>query len=166
MGKRSRKHERGFGTPATVALERAGIPFQPHTYEHDPAVESYGLEAIAALDVEPERVYKTLLVDCGPGLAVGIVPVADQLDLKSVAFALGVKKVTMAQARDAERATGYVLGGISPVGQKRLLPTLLDDTAATHETIFVSGGHRGFDIELTAQDLLTITRGRVVPIRR
>ena len=107
------------GTPATVALRKAGIEFVAREYKHDPAAASYGLEAATALGVEPARVFKTLLVDTGAGLAVAVVPVDRQLDLKAVAAALGAKKVAMAQPADAERVTGYVVGGISPVGQKR-----------------------------------------------
>ena len=148
----------GPSTPATVALDRAGVAYTRHPYDHDPAAPSYGLEAAAALDVEPARVFKTLLVDTGKGLGVGIVPVDGQLDLKAMAAALGAKSVTMADAAAAERSTGYVVGGISPVGQRRSLPTVLDETAYEHDTIYVSGGRRGFDIALTAADLQLVTR--------
>jgi Cys-tRNA(Pro)/Cys-tRNA(Cys) deacylase len=147
----------GPSTPATVALDRAGIPYSRHPYEHDPAAASYGLEAAASLGVEPSRVFKTLLVDTGATLAVGVVPVDGQLDLKAVAAALGVKSVTMADPAAAERSTGYVVGGISPVGQKRTLPTVLDDTAYGFGTVYVSGGRRGFDIGLSPADLATVT---------
>jgi Cys-tRNA(Pro)/Cys-tRNA(Cys) deacylase len=122
-----------------VALDRAGIAYSRHPYDHDPATASYGLEAAEALGVEPARVLKTLLVDTGKGLAVGVVPVDGQLDLKAVAAALGVKTVTMADPAAAERSTGYVVGGISPVGQKRALPTVLDDTAYAFDVVYVSG---------------------------
>ncbi|WP_093250620.1 Cys-tRNA(Pro) deacylase [Tessaracoccus oleiagri] len=155
------------GTPATVALDRARIPYTVRAYEHDPSVQSYGLEAAEALGVEPARVFKTLLVESGPGkLAVSIIPVDRQLDLKSVAAALGVKRVVMADPAAAERVTGYVVGGISPIGQKKALPTLLDESAAQHATVLVSGGKRGFDIELTPSDLLKICRGRTASIAR
>ncbi|MER7070396.1 Cys-tRNA(Pro) deacylase [Terrabacter sp. NPDC000476] len=151
----------GPSTPATVALDRAGIAYTRHAYDHDPAAASYGLEAATALGVDPGRVFKTLLVDTGrggaAGLAVGIVPVDGQLDLKAVAAALGVKGVTMADPAAAERSTGYVVGGISPVGQKRALATVLDETAYGFATVFVSGGRRGFDIELAPGDLATAT---------
>lgn len=137
-----------------------------HTYTHDPSAASYGLEAAAALGVEPGRVFKTLLVDTGTGLAVGIVPVDTQLDLKAMATALGVKKVEMAKPAAAERSTGYVVGGISPLGQKRPLPTVVDETAELASTIFVSGGRRGFDIELSPQDLVKITAASVAPVSR
>ena len=144
----------GGGTPATTALTAAGVAFTVRSYEHDPATTTYGLEAAEALGVEPGRVFKTLLVDTGSGLAVGIVPVDRQLDLKALSTALGTKKVAMADPAVAERTTGYVVGGISPVGQKRALPTVLDDSALAHETVLVSGGRRGMDLELAPRDLL------------
>jgi len=147
----------GPSTPATVALDRAGVTYSRHPYEHDPAATSYGLEAAAALGVDPAQVFKTLLVDTGATLAVGVVPVDGQLDLKAVASVLGVKSVTMADPAAAERSTGYVVGGISPVGQKRTLPTVLDDTAYGFGTVYVSGGRRGFDIGLSPADLATVT---------
>jgi Cys-tRNA(Pro)/Cys-tRNA(Cys) deacylase len=154
------------GTPATVALDRAGVSYTVRAYEHDPAATSYGLEAAAALGVEPERVFKTLLVETDRGLGVGIVPVDALLDLKAVAAALGAKKATMADPAVAERVTGYVVGGISPVGQKRSLPTVLDDSASQHPTILVSGGKRGLDLELAPADLLAVVRGSAAPVAR
>ncbi len=156
----------GGGTPATVALERAGVPFTARAYAHDPAVGSYGLEAAQALGVEPARVLKTLLVDTPTGLAVGIVPVDRQLDLKAVAAALGAKRATMADPAVAERITGYVVGGISPLGQRKALPTVLDQTAPTWPTVLVSGGKRGLDLELRPADLVRLTRARLAPIAR
>jgi len=147
----------GPSTPATVALDRAGVTYSRHPYEHDPAAASYGLEAATALAVEPAQVFKTLLVDTGATLAVGVVPVDGQLDLKAVASALGVKSVTMADPAAAERSSGYVVGGISPVGQKRALPTVIDETAYGFGTVYVSGGRRGFDIGLSAADLAMVT---------
>ena len=160
MTARARHPRTGEGpsTPATVALDRAGVAYTRHPYEHDPAAASYGLEAAAALGVAPAQVFKTLLVDTGAGLAAGVVPVDGQLDLKAVAAALRVKSVTMADPAAAERSTGYVVGGISPVGQKRALPTVLDDTADGFATVYVSGGRRGFDIGLAPADLATVTR--------
>ncbi|AXH95231.1 Cys-tRNA(Pro) deacylase [Ornithinimicrobium avium] len=154
------------GTPATVALERAGIRYDVRSYVHDPASVSFGLEAAEALGVEPARVFKTLLVDTDKGLGVGIVPVDHLLDLKAVAAALGAKKATMADPAVAERVTGYVVGGISPVGQKKALPTVLDASAGQHATILVSGGRRGLDLELAPSDLLTVVRGSSAPIAR
>ncbi|WP_131104843.1 Cys-tRNA(Pro) deacylase [Ornithinimicrobium sufpigmenti] len=162
----ARKSRSGGGTPATVALDRAGIAYQARPYQHDPAAPSYGLEAAEALGVEPARVFKTLLVDTDRGLAVGIVPVDTTLDLKAVAAAVGAKKATMADPKTAERTTGYVVGGISPVGQKKALPTVLDDSALSHDTVLVSGGKRGLDLELSPQDLLAVTRGRTGPVAR
>lgn len=153
-------------TPATVALTAAGIAFTTHPYAHEPTAASYGLEAAEALGVEPGRVFKTLLVEGDKGLAVGIVPVDRQLDLKALATALGVKRVQMADPRAAERVTGYVVGGISPVGQKRRLPTVLDESAAAHDTVLVSGGRRGLDLELSPADLRAATDATLAPIAR
>lgn len=154
------------GTPATVALERAGVSYTVRSYRHDPGVESYGLEAARALGVDPMRVFKTLLVDTDSGLGVGVVSVAHSLDLKAVAAALGSKRATMADPRVAERTTGYVVGGISPIGQKKALPTVVDSSASAYETILVSGGKRGFDIELAPTDLVALTGATVAPISR
>ncbi len=149
-----------------MALERAGVAFEVRAYEHDPGAESYGLEAAAALGVDPARVLKTLLVEADGGLAVGIVPVDTLLDLKALAAALGVKRAVMAQPADAERATGYVVGGISPIGQRRRLPTVLDSSALEHPTVLVSGGRRGLDLELSPQDLLALVDGTTAPVAR
>ena len=165
------KKDRSGGTPATVALTRAGIAFTLRAYDHDPAAESFGLEAAAALGVEPERVLKTLLVNVDPStgsgrLVVGIVPVSGQLDLKAVAAAVGGKRAEMADPKVAERTTGYVVGGISPIGQRKQLPTVLDASALEFETVLVSGGKRGLDIELSPQDLVRVTAATVTPISR
>ena len=154
------------GTPATASLTRSQIPFTVHTYDHDPAAGSFGLEAAAALGLDPERVFKTLLTSVDGRLVVGIVPVSGQLDLKAVAAAVGGKKATMADPADAERVTGYVVGGISPIGQKKALPTVVDASATEHETVFVSGGRRGMDLELSPADLVEATRATLAPIRR
>ena len=153
-------------TPATVALTGAGIAFTARTYEHDPRAAAFGLEAAEKLGVEPERVFKTLLADVDGELAVGIVPVALQLDLKALAHALGGKRAEMADPHVAERKTGYVVGGISPIGQKTRHVTVLDETAELFDTIYVSGGKRGFDIELAPSDLLLITGGFCAAIAR
>ncbi|KRE41456.1 Cys-tRNA(Pro) deacylase [Knoellia sp. Soil729] len=153
-------------TPATVALTRAKVPYAVRAYEHDPAAESFGLEAAQALGVEPARVFKTLLVDTGTGLAVGVVPVDHTLDLKAMASALGVKKVAMADPVAAERSSGYVVGGISPIGQKRALPTVVDSSAFGHATVLVSGGRRGLDLELTPADLVAVTGAITAAIAR
>jgi Cys-tRNA(Pro)/Cys-tRNA(Cys) deacylase len=154
------------GTPATVALTRAGIAFTLHPYDHDPRSTSYGLEAAEALGVSPKRVFKTLMATSDGGLVVGIVPVDQQLDLKALARALGRSKAAMADVPVAERATGYVAGGISPVGQKRAHPTVLDESALSHTTIFVSGGRRGLDLELRPLDLVTISDAITAAIAR
>ena len=174
------KKARGAGgTPATVALSAAGIAFEVRAYDHDPLVtdrslrrasnarhEGFGLEAAEALDVDPARVFKTLLATLDGSLVVGIVPVTGQLDLKALARALGGSKAVMAEVTAAERATGYVAGGISPVGQKRRHPTVLDASALEHDTILVSGGRRGFDLELAPADLVAITGAVTATIGR
>ena len=163
MAKKSRQ---AGGTPATVALKAAGIAFEVRAYDHDPRAVSYGTEAAEALGVDPRRVFKTLLASLDGHLVVGIVPVSGQLDLKALARALGGSKAVMADVAAAERATGYVAGGISPVGQKRRLPTALDASALDHPTILVSGGRRGFDIELAPRDLVAITAAVTATIGR
>ena len=162
----ARRKEASAGTPATTALTRAGVDFGVHPYEHDPAAPSYGLEAAEALGVPAEQVFKTLLVEGERGLAVGVVPVSRTLDLKAVAAALGVKKVVMAQPAAAERTTGYVVGGISPVGQKKALPTVVDDSALGFERVYVSGGRRGLDLSLSPIDLVRVTGATCASIAR
>ncbi len=154
------------GTPATVALTAAGIPFAVHAYDHDASVTSFGLEAAEALGIEPERVFKTLLADTDAGLVVGIVPVDGKLDLKALATAVGAKRAVMADPAVAERRTGYVVGGISPIGQKTRLTTVLDETAELFDTVFVSGGKRGLDLELAPADLIAATAATLAPIAR
>ncbi|GGV28779.1 Cys-tRNA(Pro)/Cys-tRNA(Cys) deacylase [Paenarthrobacter nicotinovorans] len=152
------------GTPATAALAAAGVPFVLHPYAHDPAASSYGLEAAEVLGIDPDRVFKTLMVEVEGKLAVAIVPVSGNLDLKAAAAALGSKKAAMADPKAAERRTGYVLGGISPLGQRQPSPTVLDESALAFDTILVSGGRRGLDIELAPADLLRLTNGVTGPI--
>lgn len=154
------------GTPATVALTRAGVAFEVRAYEHDPSAPSYGLEAAQVLGVEPERVFKTLLADVDGRLVVAVVPVSGQLDLKALAAAVGGKKASMADPTVAERTTGYVVGGISPVGQRKALPTVLDASALAHATILVSGGRRGLDLELAPADLVAVTGATTAPVGR
>jgi Cys-tRNA(Pro)/Cys-tRNA(Cys) deacylase len=160
------KAKQSQGTPATVALMKAKVEFSTHAYEHDPAAKSYGLEAAEALGLAPEQVFKTLLVEVDGKLTVGVVPVAKQLDLKAIAAAAGGKKAVMADPAAAERTTGYVVGGISPIGQKRALPTVVDSTATDHPTVYVSGGRRGLDIGLSPADLITVTNARTAAIAR
>lgn len=154
------------GTPATVALTAAGIEFVAHSYAHDPANTNYGLEAATALGLDPERVFKTLLADIDGELVVGIVPVTGKLDLKALAAAVGGKKAEMADPKLAERRTGYVVGGISPIGQKNAHRTVLDENAELYDTIFVSGGRRGLDLELAPADLVRVTGAIVAAIAR
>lgn len=156
----------GPTTPATVALTAAGIPFTMHTYAHDPATTNYGLEAATALQLDPDRVFKTLLAEADGRLCVGIVPVTGMLDLKALAATVGAKRAVMAEPALAERKTGYVVGGISPIGQKVVLPTVLDETAVLWPTIFVSGGRRGCDLELAPSDLLSVTDAQLADIAR
>jgi len=145
------------GTPATAVLAAAGVPFVVHQYSHDPSSGSYGLEAAEALGMDPAKVFKTLMVDVEGRLAVGVVPVNGSLDLKAIAAALGAKKAAMADAAAAQRRTGYVLGGISPLGQRQPSPTVLDESAMGQGTILVSGGRRGLDIELSPAELVRLT---------
>lgn len=154
------------GSPATVALARHGVEFVMHTYVHDPRVTNFGLEAADALGVEAGRVFKTLVASAAGNLVVGIVPVTGQLDLKALARAVGAGKATMAEQAAAERATGYVVGGISPIGQKRSLATVLDESAMVHPSIFVSGGRRGLDLELSPGDLVRVVGASVERIAR
>ncbi len=153
-------------TPATVTLTGAGIAFTVHEYVHDPRAASFGLEAADALGLDPARVFKTLMATVDGALTVGIVPVSGQLDLKALARAIGGSKAAMADVSAAERATGYVAGGISPIGQKRAHPTVLDESALDHATIFVSGGRRGLDLEIAPADLVSVTSATVAPIGR
>ena len=152
------------GTPATAALAAAGVPFVLHPYTHDPSAASYGAEAAEALGTDPSRVFKTLMVEVEGRLAVGIVPVSGTLDLKAFASALGAKKAAMADPAAAQRRTGYVLGGISPLGQRLPSPTVLDSSAVGLQTLLVSGGKRGLDIELAPADLIRLTQAVTAPI--
>ena len=154
------------GTPATVALTAAGIRFLPHAYEHDPANTNFGTEAATMLGLDPEQVFKTLLADVDGHLVVAIVPVTGTLDLRALARALGGKKAVMADPAVAQRKTGYIVGGISPIGQKTAHPTVLDETAELYASIFVSGGRRGFDIELAPADLVAATAALLADIAR
>jgi Cys-tRNA(Pro)/Cys-tRNA(Cys) deacylase len=142
------------------------VAFTEHSYEHDPAAPSYGLEAAEALGLPPEQVFKTLMVAVDGRLVVAIVPVTGQLDLKAVASAVGGKKAAMADPVAAERATGYVVGGISPIGQKRRHTTVLDDSASGFEAVYVSGGRRGLDLGLSPADLVRLTGATFARIRR
>ena len=154
-------------TPAVTAAKRAGIAFEVLEYDAGDSAEPYGVGAARALGIEPERVFKTLVADLpGKSLAVAIIPVAERLDLKALAAALGAKRATMAEPAAAERATGYVLGGISPLGQRRRLPFAIDETALGFERIHVSGGRRGLEIGLAPGDLVALVGATVARIAR
>ncbi|WBO66908.1 Cys-tRNA(Pro) deacylase [Streptomyces camelliae] len=165
MAKKQKKQQSG-GTPATVALTAAGVDFTVHAYDHDPAHPSYGEEAAEAMGVSPDRVFKTLVADVDGTLTVAVVPVSGSLDLKALAAAVGGKRATMADPVLAERTTGYVRGGISPLGQRKRLPTVLDDSAEAHETICVSAGRRGLEVEVSPKDLATLTGAVLAPVGR
>jgi Cys-tRNA(Pro)/Cys-tRNA(Cys) deacylase len=159
------RRTRPSGATAEIrALEQAEVAFVLHPYEHDPRATSYGLEAAHALGIPAARVFKTLMAEADGRLVVAVVPVSGQLDLKALARALGARKAAMADPTAAERATGYVVGGISPLGQKRQHPTVLDASALEHPTVLVSAGRRGLDLEVAPADLVTLTSASVFPI--
>lgn len=152
-------------TPAIDLAKQQGIAYTVHQYQHDPASASYGLEAAEKLALNPAQVFKTLVLQLdGKQLAVAVLPVSQQLSMKLAAKALGVKKAEMANAADVVRATGYVLGGVSPLGQKKLLPTLIDSSAQQFTTIYISAGKRGLEIELSAADLCRVLPSAVAAI--
>lgn len=156
-------------TPAVKLARREGIVHRIHAYTHDPSAESYALEAAEALGLPPARVFKTLLARLEghrAGLAVAVLPADRMLDLKALAAAAGAKRAQMASPGEAQRATGYVVGGISPLAQKRRLPLFLDESARALETLHVSAGRRGLEIELAPADLLRLTGGRYAPLAR
>ncbi len=156
-------------TPAINQAKKAGVHYQIHSYEHDSTANSYGLEAAEALGIAPEQVFKTLVVALDADskqLAVAVVPVSESLNLKALGQVLQVKKLSMAAPKAAERATGYVVGGISPLGQKRPLPLVIDASARQFASIYVSAGRRGLEIELAAEDLAQLTQGQFAPITR
>ena len=153
-------HKHKGGTPATALLSRHGVEFVVHEFTHAPGERNYGLVAAEALGVDPGRVFKTLLAKVdgspSPSVAVAIVPVSGQLSLKELAQSLGAKRAEMCDPVVAERLTGYVVGGISPFGQKKRLRTAIDESCRSHETIFVSGGKRGLEIEIAPENLITV----------
>lgn len=153
-------------TPAVVAARRANIEFTLHDYAHDSGAASFGLEAAAKLGLNPAQVFKTLVAKVDDQLTVGLVPVAGSLDLKALAAAQGGKRASMADLAEAERATGYIAGGISPLGQKRRLPMVLDESALAFARIYVSAGRRGLEIALSPQDLLRLCAARTATIAR
>lgn len=154
----------GRGTPATALLVKQRVPHTLHSYDHDPRHASYGTEASEILGLPPERVFKTLVTEVDGVLTVGVVPVVTQLDLKALAAVVGGKKAKMAEVTAAERATGYVAGGISPLGQRKRLPVVLDESARAFQTVFCSGGRRGLEIELAPEDLIRLANAVVAPI--
>ncbi|AZT82159.1 Cys-tRNA(Pro) deacylase [Marinobacter sp. NP-4(2019)] len=153
-------------TPGINAAKKAKISHRIHQYEHDSAAESFGTEAAEKIGADPSRVFKTLVVAIdGKDLAVGVVPVDSMLSMKLVAKAAGGKKAVMADKQDVQRSTGYVLGGVSPLGQKKRLRTFIDDSARSFDTIFVSAGRRGLEIELSPEDLAKLTAARFAPLQ-
>jgi Cys-tRNA(Pro)/Cys-tRNA(Cys) deacylase len=151
-------------TRATQLLARERVPFTVHPYPHDPRADSFGLEAAQALGVPAERIFKTLVAAVGSRLTCGVVPVAGRLDLKALAAAVGGKRAELAEAAAAERVTGYVVGGISPLGQRTRLSIVIDSSALTFETVFVSAGQRGLQVELAPADLVRLTGATLAPI--
>jgi Cys-tRNA(Pro)/Cys-tRNA(Cys) deacylase len=152
------------GTPATAKLAKAGIAFSLHPYEHDPRAQAYGEEAARALGVEPGRIFKTLIATVDGTLACAVVPVAGRLDLKVFAAALGGKRAELAEPAAAARATGYVVGGISPIGQKARLRVVVDASAEAFETVYVSAGRRGLQVQLSPADLVRAAEASVAAI--
>ncbi|SDB85221.1 Cys-tRNA(Pro)/Cys-tRNA(Cys) deacylase [Raineyella antarctica] len=166
MAKRTRRAHEPAGTPALLAVERAGVDHRLHEHATDVHAEGeIGPESARQLGVSPDRVFKTLVADCGGRLVVAVVPVSHHLDLKALARAMGAKKAQMADPAVAERSSGYVVGGISPLGQRTTLPTVVDDSALDHETIFVSAGKRSLKLEIAPADLVELCAAVVAPIR-
>ena len=154
-------------TPGILAAQRARVAFTVHEYEHDPAAESYGNEAVEKTGANPDQVFKTLVVSLdGKDLAVAVVPVSAMLSLKLIARAAGAKKAAMADKQLVQRTTGYVLGGVSPLGQKKQLKTFIDDSASNFATLFVSAGKRGLEIELAPEDLARLTGATFAPLQQ
>jgi Cys-tRNA(Pro)/Cys-tRNA(Cys) deacylase len=152
------------GTPATALLARSKIDFSLHPYDHDPRAEAYGDEAAAALGVPPERIFKTLIASIDGKLTCAVVPVAGRLDLKALAAAVGGKRGEMAEPAVAARATGYVVGGISPLGHRSQLPVVVDSSATAFETVYVSAGRRGLQVQLAPADLVRAANAKTAPI--
>lgn len=154
-------------TPAVLLLQRRNISHQIHSYHHDPGVAGYGQEAADKLELPPGQVFKTLLVcDASKALTVALVPVSANLDMKKLSQIRGARKLTMAESKAAERVTGFQVGGISPIGQKRLLPTVIDSSAQAFSAIFVSGGKRGLEIEIAPEALASLLGARFGDIAR
>jgi Cys-tRNA(Pro)/Cys-tRNA(Cys) deacylase len=166
MAKKKQQRQQQAATPATLAASRAGVEFSTHHYEHDPSAASYGSEAAEALGIDPGRVFKTLVAEVDGAMTVAVVPVSASLDLKALASAAGAKRAAMADPKAVERTTGYVLGGVSPLGQRRRLPTVVDASASAHATVCVSAGRRGREIELAPADLIALTGAATAAIAR
>lgn len=162
--KHADKHSGKGSTPATRLLDEANVPYTVRHYEHDDGAPSYGLEAAEKLGLPPETVYKTLMVDLGGRLAVAMVPVASNLDLKKFAALMGARKAVMADRREAERRTGYVVGGISPLGQKHPSHAGIDSQVELLDEVYVSGGRRGLQVGLSPFDLIRLTSALTAPI--
>ncbi len=160
------RRARGGGTPATTALDRAGVAYSVHSYDHDPSASSYGEEAAALLGLDTATVLKTLLAEADGRLVVAVVPVSGRLDLKALAAVVGGKRATMADPARAERSTGYVVGGISPLGQRTRLTTVVDSSALEHDRVYVSGGRRGLDLGLDPHDLVRVLDAQVGVVAR
>jgi Cys-tRNA(Pro)/Cys-tRNA(Cys) deacylase len=154
----------GGVTPAILALDAAGVAYSVHEYDHDGSIHDFGLEAAAKLGLDPDQVFKTLVVTADADLAVAIVPVSGKLSLKAVGRAIGAKRIEMCDPAVAERVTGYVRGGISPFGQKKSLPTVIDEMATVHDIIYVSGGRRGLDLAVAPSDLIELLDATVADI--
>jgi Cys-tRNA(Pro)/Cys-tRNA(Cys) deacylase len=152
------------GTPATALLARENVAHTLHPYAHDPRAEAYGEEAAEALGVATDRIFKTLIANVDGRLACAVVPVAGQLDLKAFAAVLGGKRAEMADPAAAARATGYVVGGISPLGQKTRLPVVVDESALAFDTVYVSAGKRGLQVQLAPADLVRLTDATTAPV--
>ena len=160
----SRTKGAGSGTPATTLLTGAEVPYTLHPYSHDPRADAYGEEAAQALAIAPERIFKTLIAAVDGRLVCAVVPVAGRLDLKALAAAAGGKRAEMADPAAAQRATGYVLGGISPLGHRSRIPVVVDGSAASFDTVYVSAGRRGLQVELAPGDLVRLTSATLAPI--
>ena len=154
----------GRSTLATTLLDRRGISYRLHSYSPDPRADSYGADAAAALGLAPQQVFKTLVTEADGQLVIGVVPVSAQLDLRALAAAVSAKKARMAAVADAERATGYVTGGISPLGHRKRLPVVVDSSVQGFATIYCSAGRRGLQLELAPDALVQATRATVVAI--
>ena len=154
-------------TPAINILDKKGIKYRLHQYNHDPDCHTYGEEAVAKLGLDPAKVFKTLVAELDGGkLVVSVIPVSKMLDLKALAKKAGAKRAMMAEKKDVERTTGYIIGGVSPIGQKKRLVTLIDESALQFGTIFISGGRRGLDIELSPEALSQLTGASFAKISR